>query len=55
MKTLRITKLVRDKENNNKLLSPGDEIEVSNERAKDFAEYSEDITPKEEKKSKKKE
>lgn len=52
MKNLKITKAVKDSQNDNKLLKPGDEIEVSNERAKDFADYSEDITP--EKKSKKK-
>ena len=54
MKTLKITKAVRDKENNNKLLSPGDEIEVSNKRAEDFEGFAEDITPEEEKSKKKK-
>ena len=54
MKTLKITTAVRDKENNNKLLTPGTEIEVSNKRAEDFEGYAEDITPEEEKKSKKK-
>lgn len=44
MKTLKITTAVRDSKNDNKLLKPDDVIEVSNARAKDFADYSEDIT-----------
>ena len=48
MKTLRITKAVLDKETKENL-KPCQVIERSNERAKDFANYSEDITPKEDK------